>query len=529
MDQIVDRIVASESRVLENLRQHRPLIETYLQNTEPHPELGSTPKGDQYFLGKVNWDRDKFTVSMMPGGTWGPRFAAGMTDPFGVKLKYGLDGFASMMFVDTTPPDRQRYDYRFVRREFLGEVRCLVFDVKPRDKRGSRFAGRIWANDQDYTIVRINGAHGKNKGLFGGGEHFFHFDSWRMNLGPGLWLPAVIYTEESGASLGIARFKKAQFKAQTRLWGYDLKQAGNREEFTAILVEAPSVRDQQDDGQEMSPVLNQREWERHAENNILERLERAGLLAPRGPVDAVLDTVVNNIQITNKIVLEPPVQCRVLLTSPLESFTIGHTIVLSRGLIDVLPDESALALMLAHELAHIQLGQRLVDTKYGFQDRLMIEDTEILNTFRFARSDREEEAADAKAVEFIKSSPYADKLETAGLFLRAVAENARRLPSLIQPHLGDRLAKGRELLRLMDVMKTSPELEPTNKEQIAALPLGGRVRLDPWSNNLELVKAKPVAIQFAREKMPFEVTPFMPHLKQAKPPGGLARTDPSAD
>ena len=45
-----------------------------------------------------------------------------------------------------------------------------------------------------------------------------------------------------------------------------------------------------------------------------------------------------------------------LLTAPLESFTVGHTIVLSRGLIDVLPDEGSLATMLAHELSHVMLG-----------------------------------------------------------------------------------------------------------------------------------------------------------------------------
>jgi hypothetical protein len=45
----------------------------------------------------------------------------------------------------------------------------------------------------------------------------------------------------------------------------------------------------------------------------------------------------------------------VLLTTPLESFVVGRTIILSRGLLDVLPDEATLAAVLAHELAHIVL------------------------------------------------------------------------------------------------------------------------------------------------------------------------------
>ena len=48
-----------------------------------------------------------------------------------------------------------------------------------------------------------------------------------------------------------------------------------------------------------------------------------------------LATVINNLLITNNIDLQSDFHCRVLLTSPLESFTIGHTIVISRGLLDV--------------------------------------------------------------------------------------------------------------------------------------------------------------------------------------------------
>jgi hypothetical protein len=51
-------------------------------------------------------------------------------------------------------------------------------------------------------------------------------------------------------------------------------------------------------------------------------------------------------------------------------------------------------------------------------------------------------------------------------------------------------------------------------DQIAALPLGGRVKLNPWNDQVELTKSAPVAITTARDKMPFEVTPFFPHLSR---------------
>ncbi len=71
---------------------------------------------------------------------------------------------------------------------------------------------------------------------------------------------------------------------------------------------------------------------------------------PWASVDKILQTVVNNLIVTNNLEIIPDVRCRVLLTSPLESFTVGHTIVVSRGLLDVLPDEASLAMTLAHEL-----------------------------------------------------------------------------------------------------------------------------------------------------------------------------------
>src|ERR1700682_6225731 len=104
--------------------------------------------------------------------------------------------------------------------------------------------------------------------------------------------------------------------------------------------------------------MAQRNWDRKAEDNVVDRLERLGLLAPVGEVDKVLDTVVNNIEVTNNLDVQPEIRCRVMLTAPLESYNIGHTIVISRGFLDTLPDEASLAAVLAHELGHILLGHK---------------------------------------------------------------------------------------------------------------------------------------------------------------------------
>jgi hypothetical protein len=55
-------------------------------------------------------------------------------------------------------------------------------------------------------------------------------------------------------------------------------------------------------------------------------------------------------------------------------------------------------------------------------------------------------------------------------------------------------------------------LEQTRPDRRVAS--GGRVKLNPWDDKVEIVKAQPVAITSARDKMPFEVTPFYPRLSR---------------
>ena len=184
--------------------------------------------------------------------------------------------------------------------------------------------------------------------------------------------------------------------------------------------------------------MAQRNWDRQAEDNVVDRLERLGLLAPAGEVDKVLETVVNNLEVTNNLDIQPEIRCRVLLTSTLESFAIGHTIVFSRGLIDVLPDEASLATMVAHEMAHVVLGHR-IDGQYAFFDRLLFDEKDTFRHFGFARTPAEEEAANAKANELLKNSPYKDQLATAKLFMNALDTRQKDIPNLISPHLGDRV------------------------------------------------------------------------------------------
>jgi Peptidase family M48 len=517
----LDRIVEREHAFVAQMRHLHPLVETYIQNMKNDKEQGEVPANDHYFLGRLDLSTGTADDSFMGQPGFKSRFVSKLTSLY--SMKFLPLGFAQMVLVDTDF-QRKYYDFTFVRRVFLGEVRCLVIDVQPKENVGQgRFLGRIWVEDHDYNIVRFNGTYAPHPKY----SYYLHFDSWRLNLQPGVWLPAYIYSQES--DLKYRDTTTLHFKGQTRLWGYDLKRLGRNEEFTQITVDsADSVQDQSEAGQDSSPVQAARIWQRQAEENSIDRLQKIGLLAPSGEVDRVLQTVVNNLEVTNNLDIQPEVRCRILLTAPLEAFTIGHTIVVSRGMLDVLPDEASLAMVLAHELGHVVLDHQ-IDTKLAFNDRMLFPDDETFERLDFQHSQAEEEAADKKAVEILKNSPYKDKLANAGLFLRALQDRAPQLKSLIRPHLGDGLASKKDV-RMAELTAAAPQLESRKTDQVAALPLGGRVKLDPWSNRVELLKTKPVPLTSAREKMPFEVTPFFPFLTRwqsgAGAPEKVASTSP---
>jgi hypothetical protein len=417
---------------------------------------------------------------------------------------YVPQGFANMAIVDRDF-QKNNYYFTFVKQEFLGEVRCVVVDVQPRESahQGS-FVGRIWVEDHDFNIVRFNGTY-SNKSNY---ESYFHFDSWRMNTQSGIWLPSYVYSEETSRKHDLPPFIQPRFKAQTRFWDYDEVHIKHDSEFTDVRIDlaqdhTDAIRAQ------ATPLEAQRNWERLAEDNAVDHLQKIGLIAPPGPVDKVLQTVVNNLTITNSLDIIPDVRCRVLLTTPLESFTIGHTIVVSRGLIDVLPDEAALAMVLSHELAHIALNHR-VDTKFAFTDRFFFSEPATFQRMDFERSALDEQAADTKAIELLNNSPYKDKLASAGLFLRQIQDRAQVLPNLIRPHLGNPLGS-KNTTRLATVATAAPQLE--NKlDQLAALSLGSRVDLNPWNNQIEMMNTKRVTLLSPADKMPLEVTPFFPYL-----------------
>jgi hypothetical protein len=518
---VVDRVVAQEQSEIQLLRQYSPLVETYIQYFHLDKQLGAVPHGDKYFLGRAKLAKG---LQLEP-----LEYDTGLKTKFSeswrefVSLGFVPGGFLQMIYLDTSGFDRQHYKFEYLRREFLGEVRCIVFDVQPLSKNDKgRFVGHIWVEDQDYHIVRFNGSYSESSLL----SNYFNFDSWRTNIGTNLWLPSFVYTEQGNVhDPQTTKLAYKPFRAQTRLWGYHLGQAGEEQELTKLLVEAQKpITDLTQAANDYSPLQAQHAWEHQAETNVTDHLERQGLLAPHGEVDKVLETVVNNLLLTNSLDIQPEVRSRVLLTSTLESFTIGHTIVLSRGLLDVLPDEASLAAILAHELSHIVLAHGM-NTQFAFFNSLQFKERDTFRHFEFAHTRAEEQAAQNKANELMKNSPYNEKSGTVRLFLEALKNRSKDIPNLVSPHLGDRVPTSWTIAppAVSSAQQSDPK-PPANA--VVALPLGGRIKVDPWSDQLQMAKHKPEPATSEAGKMPFEITAFVFYLTRqednSQPTAGVA-------
>jgi hypothetical protein len=540
---LVDKAIAREKVLIKEIQQRTPLVETYIQNTRPDVKLYEVPVDDQYMLSRVDFGKTFFDKGYEPRteskhGFFKGSMAAvtGLTKALGLeKLTYSPTGFMQMMFLDPTSFDRQHYAFSYVRREFLGSVRTWVFDVHPRPevKGMGRFYGRIWVEDQDGNVVRFNGTY-TGPASEDSSKYYFHFDSWRMNVQPDVWLPVAIYVEESKLGEGS---KAEGLKAQTHFWGYSLKLPTRDSENVSVKVD--DAEDKSDDSQDVSPLQASRMWVTQAENNVIDRLVEAGLVAPLsqgGYEDKVLGQIVINLIVPNNLAFTDQIKCRVLLTDTVEATTVGNTILVSKGLIDSLPSEPAIASVMAMELAHVALGHH-IDTRYAFNDRLLFPDEATFQRIDMYHSDIDNTTAAKKAMEYLQASMYKDQLPVAALYYAQLEERGKVLKALNSPKLGDSLLKTDGTPWMADLTKMAPKIDWDDLNQTAALPLGSWLKTDPWDDKVHMLNAKRYAPMNARDKMPFEVTPVFYKLQRyelasaepATAPGAAGSSAPAAD
>jgi hypothetical protein len=370
-------------------------------------------------------------------------------------------------------------------------------------------------------------------------KEFYHFDSWRTNVQPGLWLPTSFYVEESDPKSPESTLK---FKAINYVWGYVLKVPDTNATNTSLDV--VNAQDVSNDAPDVSPLGAQREWVQQAEDNVIERLFQAGLLDAPSEFDKTLEALANNILVYNNIQTSRPIRVRTLLTEPLESLAVGNTIILSKSLIDttaVMSTDGAqqmgnLNAILAFQLAHIILGHRL-DTKYAFSDRLLFPSTSVFERIPMHHTDKDNEEASKKALELLNAKELAGGQQYFGLYLQQLQTRLKTLPALNTPMIGDALIKSDKdpTFWMAAMVPKGIKLDMKDLKQQAAMPLASFLRFDPWTDQVVQMHTSFEPILNPRDKMPFEVEPvylkltyFAPPAPPAAPTAAPAAAGPAA-
>ncbi|MGA2898393.1 MAG: hypothetical protein ABSE27_12465 [Acidobacteriaceae bacterium] len=541
---LIDKAVLREKEVIKTVRERAPLVETYIQNMKPDPVLSQVPVSDQHFLARVDFSKvindDEYKNNKGNFQAKKSRYQSfkdSITALTGISnslhLTFHESGFTQMMLMDSNNFDRQHYNFLFVRNDFLGNVPTAVFDVTPANPRKDfgRFSGRIWIETKGGNVIRFNGDFA---GSILSMKEFYHFDSWRTNIQPDLWLPTSFYVEESDPKSTTSTLK---FKAINYIWGYSLRVPETDAENTSLDVAPGTAQDVSNDAPDVNPLGAQREWQQQAEDNIITRLFQAGLLDAPSDFDHTLEALAGNILVYNNIQTARPIRVRTLLTQPLESLAVGNTIIVSKGLLDTTSVVTAdgaqqmgnLNAILAFQLSHIILGHRL-DTKFAFNDRLLFPSTSVFERIPMHHTAAENTEAAKKAMLLLSVKELADSQKYFGLYLQQLQQRVKALPALNQPIIGDGLVKSDtdNSFWMAALVPRGIKLDMKDLKQQAAMPLASFLRFDPWTDQLIQMHSTFEPIITDRDKMPFEVTPVYLKLTYFKPPEATPAAAPPA-
>jgi hypothetical protein len=541
---LIDKAIVHEAAVIKALKERSPLVDTYIQNMKPDPLLGQVPESDLHFLGRVNFGKVIGDTSYATdphkekNGKFGfMKHSLGYITGLSASLhlKFNESGFVRMVVIDSEGANgdgfnRQNYNFAFVRNEFLGTIPCIVLDVQPVKKSPGRFFGRVWIERNNGNIVRYNGdLAGSQQDI----TAYYHFDSWRTNVTADLWLPTSIYVEETDPK---SPSHVLQFKAINHIWGYELKVPPPDEDQTSVDVVGAVDETKDSQTADVGPLGAQREWIQQAEDNVIERLYTAGLIDAPSPFDKTLADLANNILVYNQIATSRPIRVRTLLTEPLESISIGNTILLSKSLIDTTAIQTAdgaqqggdLNVVLAFQLAHIILGHH-IDTKYAFSDRMMFPAESAFQRLPMHHTDQENVDAAKKAIELLQTKELVDSQGYFGLYLQQLAPRAKALKALNEPMIGDGLMKPDGTFWLQALTSKSVKLDPRDLKQQAAMPLSSFLRFDPWTDQVIVMHTTFEPLLNASDKMPFEIAPVYIKLGYWKAPEPPPPAAPAAD
>jgi hypothetical protein len=461
------RIFDAEQDMIRHIKPSSPIIDIYIQSLWPDTSA-QAPLDDVYFLGKVSLDKyvasETAATTMLSGTSSAGRRI--LVDN-GQKWELYPDGFISMLFVDQQDFNADTYRLIYLRTATLGAVNCLIFGVTPiKPNVSGRFTGTIWVENTNFRIIRVQGIFTtkhpqliRQLNPFVSSSPFsLHFDCWRQMVAPDLWVPAYVTVDDNvpWKAIGGNGSTDIHYKARSVVWGY--ANLGSFENRRLSVSQATS---------------DFRPW--------IIGLESDGLIAPLGEVEPWLDAMIQEISVAGRLNL-PRVTCRILETTPVEMFHLDNTIIVSRGLLEIVPDPSVLAVLLAHEMAHMRIevvaGNHVDYRRSLFQDK----QTGDFAGFGIKRDKQEERRAAALTCGILNDSAYASAAGTAAAFSVQLATLSRQVPNLTRARFGIGLVEnGRSVHELqLCGSPVQPALQPPPLE------LRGRYLVDVSTGELRL-------------------------------------------
>ncbi len=482
--QLAQRIFEGEQKTIAQVAKRQPIFEAYVQSLDP--ERRPEPiVDDAYFLGRVELNADAARLDsplrLALGGSSESRRIRVNT---GDRWPLYPDGYVDMLFVDLGDFDPDHYELIYKGRDEVGRKNSLRFAVRPLNPGTSgRFVGEIWVDPVSFHIFRIAGTFSPkrlsrlskyfNPGGISRVGLYFHFDSWRQEVSPGLWLPSYTFFDEERHFNEGDLTTSFHLRGNIWVWGY----------------------------QTLAPV--------HA-SGLLGELESSSLLASPGKVEQDLVTIIRAIQSANGLV-QPEIACRVLLTTPAEIFSIDDTVVISRGLLNLVPDRPTLAGLLAREVGHIMLGHSRRNTLNPVRVFEESRRTDFRG-FGIQYSAVEEALAIQRARSLLKSTAYPESLSQVENLLLQFGQHSTHIRHLISPVFGPSLL-GRASL---DAKRSAV---PANEKSSATLELRGQYGINSWQNEIVTLGEENAAEQSTK------ITPA-DSLKPLSPPVAGASQQP---
>jgi hypothetical protein len=280
---------------------------------------------------------------------------------------------------------------------------------------------------------------------------YFHFESWRQEVSPGVWLPSYTYFDEQ-RTWNVGRLTTSfQLRGHIWVWSYQAAQS-----------QAPA----------------------NTSSDPLGRLEASGVLAVPGKVERYLDSIVEEIQSANDIAGQA-IRCRILLTTPVEMFSIDNTVLISRGLLNLVPDKSSLAVLMAGQIANITLEHsgRPAATESAVFDghhRSNLTDQGIRST------PSQQTEANARMRLLLKNTRYADSVSLVEAFFARLALHSSQIPHLMAPALGD------DQLGTAGALPRSLQSSPIggSTSEVPALELRGAYGINSWENQIVVLSGQ---------------------------------------